>query len=135
MKLISPYTIPCRNVSPTPISSELPIQFCSCDFRVNIHDCPESQILIISNWILFSYCSLLSITTATSLWYLIKKKDQAFFLPSRRDRGKIKPRPQHIYFTMCLTYCPCKLWRSTYYLYILYSFFFFFTDEIYCHIL
>ncbi|GBC07626.1 hypothetical protein RclHR1_07590007 [Rhizophagus clarus] len=109
MKLNSPYTIACRNVSPTPTS---PIQICSCDFRINIYDCPESHILLISNWILFSYCGLLSITAATCLWYLIKKKDQAFFLPSRRDRGKIRPRPQHIYFTMCLAYCPFQMAHS-----------------------
>ncbi|CAB4441140.1 unnamed protein product [Rhizophagus irregularis] len=104
MKLNSPFTIACKNDSS--------LQICSCDFRVNIHDCPESHILIISNWLVFSYCGLLTITAATSLWYLIKKKDQAFFLPSRRDRGKIKPRPQHTYFTMCLAYCPFQMIHS-----------------------
>ncbi|RIA87589.1 hypothetical protein C1645_877949 [Glomus cerebriforme] len=112
MKLISPYAIVCKNVSSIPISTISPTQLCSCDFRINIYNCPESITLIISNWVLFSYCGLLSITAATSLWHLIKRKDQAFFLPSRRDRGKIRPRPQHIYFTMSLTYCPFQMIHS-----------------------
>ncbi|CAG8666642.1 5767_t:CDS:2, partial [Funneliformis mosseae] len=105
----------CKKLSDTeipsnPSNAQIPI--CSCDFRINIYDCPESSILIISQWVLLPYCALISATAAVCLWHLIKKKNQPFFLTSRRDRGKLRPRPQHTYFTIAMIYCPLQMLHS-----------------------
>ncbi|CAI2167599.1 17998_t:CDS:2 [Funneliformis geosporum] len=110
MRLNTPFSIVCKTeISPTPSTTQI---LCSCDFRINIYDCPESSILVISHWVLFPYCALLSATAAACLWHLLKKKNQPFFFTSRRDRGKLRPRPQHTYFTIALIYCPCQMLHS-----------------------
>ncbi|CAI2167770.1 17336_t:CDS:2 [Funneliformis geosporum] len=82
---------------------------CACDFRVNIHGCPEQEVYIIADWILIPYCLLLSIVASICLYQLIHVKKEPFFLPARKDRGFLRPRPQHTCYALALVYCPWKI--------------------------
>ncbi|KAF0526966.1 hypothetical protein F8M41_013847 [Gigaspora margarita] len=96
------------------------ISSCACDFRINIHGCPESSVLEISYWVLIPYCLLLSITSVVCLYHLICTKNESFFFSPRSDRGVIRPRPLHIYYALALSYCPFQIIHSVCLLYDLY---------------
>ncbi|RIB28294.1 hypothetical protein C2G38_1535398 [Gigaspora rosea] len=96
------------------------ISSCACDFRINIHGCPESSVLEISYWVSIPYCLLLSITSVVCLYHLICIKNESFFFNPRSDRGVIRPRPLHIYYAIALAYCPFQIIHSVCLLYDLY---------------
>lgn len=113
VRLLNSFTLLCKNYNPHN-KFVWDTSICICDFRINIHECPEQEILKIINWVLIAYCLLLTIVSSICLYHLIYVKKQPFFLPARKDRGILRPRPQHMYYALALIYCPCKYCKVLY---------------------
>ncbi|CAB5374198.1 unnamed protein product [Rhizophagus irregularis] len=108
VRLSNSFTLLCKNYNPHN-KFVWDTSICICDFRINIHECPEQEILKIINWVLLAYCLLLTIVSSICLYHLIYVKKQPFFLPARKDRGILRPRPQHMYYALALIYCPWQI--------------------------
>ncbi|CAB4441882.1 unnamed protein product [Rhizophagus irregularis] len=108
VRLLNSFTLLCKNYNPHN-KFVWDTSICICDFRINIHECPEQEILKIINWVLIAYCLLLTIVSSICLYHLIYVKKQPFFLPARKDRGILRPRPQHMYYALALIYCPWQI--------------------------
>ncbi|RIA91614.1 hypothetical protein C1645_821853 [Glomus cerebriforme] len=79
-------------------------EFCSCDFRINIYGCPNSEFYVITGKILVAICIIETMMAIGSLIYLIKVKKQPFFLISTRERGWLRPRPLHSYHLLVVCF-------------------------------
>ncbi|CAI2163175.1 4164_t:CDS:2 [Funneliformis geosporum] len=79
-------------------------EICSCDYRVNLYDCPHSEFYVLMGKILIALCTLATIMSGAFLFYLIKIKKQPFFLNNSRGRGWLRPRPLHSYHLIVFTY-------------------------------
>ena len=107
VRLLNSFTLICKEYNPHN-KFVWDTSTCICDFRINIHGCPEQEVYKIANWVLIPYCLLLSIVASVCLYHLIYVKNQPFFLPERKDRGILRPRPLHTCYALALMYCPCK---------------------------
>ncbi|GBB84881.1 hypothetical protein RclHR1_11470002 [Rhizophagus clarus] len=108
VRLLNSFTLLCKEYNPHN-KFVWDTSTCVCDFRINIHECPEQEFLKIINWVLMTYCLLLTIVSSICLYHLIYVKKQPFFLPARKDRGILRPRPQHMYYALALIYCPWQI--------------------------
>ncbi|CAG8510954.1 3473_t:CDS:2 [Funneliformis caledonium] len=107
-QLLNSFTLVCKGYNPQN-KFVWDTSVCACDFRVNIHGCPEQEVYKIADWILIPYCLLLSIVASICLYQLIHVNKEPFFLPARSDRGFLRPRPQHTCYALALVYCPWKI--------------------------
>ncbi|RIA82764.1 hypothetical protein C1645_787689, partial [Glomus cerebriforme] len=107
-RLLNSFTLLCKEYNPHN-KFVWDTSTCVCDFRINIHGCPEEEILKIANWVLIPYYLLLSIVSSICLYHLIYVKKQPFFLPARKDRGILRPRLQHTCYALALIYCPWQI--------------------------
>ncbi|CAG8597666.1 4642_t:CDS:2, partial [Diversispora eburnea] len=117
VQLLSRYTLICKD---TISNSKFiwDISSCICDFRVNIHECPETEMLTIAYWILVPYCLMLCLTSIICLYHLMYiKKESFFFNPrvnsnSRINCGFLRTRPQHTFYVTVLIYCSVQVIHS-----------------------
>ncbi|RHZ83044.1 hypothetical protein Glove_99g75 [Diversispora epigaea] len=117
VQLLNRYTLICKD---TISNSQFiwDISSCICDFRVNIHECPETEALTIAHWILIPYCLMLCLTSIICLYHLMYiKKESFFFSPrvnsdSRISCGFLRTRPQHTFYVTVLIYCSVQVIHS-----------------------
>jgi hypothetical protein len=96
VRLVNNYTVVCK--------TENGKELCSCDFRINIYDCPNSEFYVIAGKMLLPICMLVAIMSGGFLIYLLKYKKQPFFLSASGERGWLRPRPLHSYHLLCFSY-------------------------------
>ena len=83
-------------------------EFCSCDYRINLYDCPHSDFYLMTTKMLIPICILVTMMSCGFLIYLIKIKNQPFFLNATNDRGWLRQRPLHSYHLLVFAYMFCK---------------------------
>ena len=101
VRLLNNFTLVCKTI-------EKGEELCSCDFRLNIYDCPHSEFYVIAGKIFATLCILTAIMAVGFLIFLIKVKKQSFFLPASVERGWIRPKPLHSYQLIIICYMTCK---------------------------
>ncbi|CAG8537291.1 5801_t:CDS:2 [Funneliformis mosseae] len=79
-------------------------EICSCDYRINLYDCPHSEFYVFGGKMLIPICILVTIMSGGFLFYLIKIKKQPFFLNAAQERGWLRPRPLHTYHLIVFAY-------------------------------
>ncbi|RIA91613.1 hypothetical protein C1645_821852 [Glomus cerebriforme] len=79
-------------------------EYCSCDYRINIYECPNSEFYVITGKILVAICIIQALMAIGSIIYLTRIKKQPFFLPSNRERGWLRPRPLHSYHIIVVSF-------------------------------
>ncbi|RIA94330.1 hypothetical protein C1645_760341 [Glomus cerebriforme] len=69
---------------------------CVCDFRINFSGCEEETLLKTLHWILVPYCIIILMIAIGFLCYRNHILNQSFWLPSTRERGYLRPKPQEV---------------------------------------
>jgi len=71
-------------------------QICTCDFRINIYHCDQSDFLIGGTWLTLILNLSIAFLCVIVLYYLIKIKNLSIWFPATRERGILRYLNLHL---------------------------------------
>ncbi|CAG8529694.1 7078_t:CDS:2 [Ambispora gerdemannii] len=107
--LTNGFALVCKNITDSNIEKLHPNKTCACDFRINTRGCDEEDFIRKATWSLLVLTILLTLMSGSFLYYQIRVKRQGAFFPATRERGLIRPRPQHAVLIITFAYNLCLL--------------------------